>query len=66
MVLFAIISGLVAAGNGLIDTNLDKQEGATEDLRGWMDCFRSTKFWLLCYCVFGKCHSEIHFVPSQW
>lgn len=54
LALFAILSGLMVAGNVLVDTNLDKREGAAEDLRGWLSCFRSAKFWLLCYCVFGK------------
>lgn len=54
LILFGILFVLMTIANILIKTNLGPQQGSTEDFRGWMGCFKSFKFWLLCYCVFGK------------
>ncbi|KAK1768327.1 MFS general substrate transporter [Phialemonium atrogriseum] len=54
LALFAILTGLMVAGNVLVHTNPDKEERASseKDFREWLNCFRSVRFWLLCYCIF--------------
>lgn len=54
LVLLAILSGLIVAGNMLVDTDADKEGRRPEDIREWLNCVKSARFWLLCYCVFGK------------
>lgn len=56
LALFAILTGLMVAGNVLVHINPDKEEHASseKDFREWLNCFRSVRFWLLCYCIFGK------------
>lgn len=57
LVLSAILLCLLATGN-VFTKKPNPKRGGSEGTRVDLSCFRSLKFWLLCYTVFGKA-SEI-------
>jgi MFS family permease len=54
LVLSATISVLMGVGNLLVKSKTSVTRGAERDgTTHCLDCFRSVKFWLVCYSVFG-------------
>ena len=53
LVLSAVLLSLLAIGNVLVKRPTPKR-GGSEGFRMDLSCFKSLRFWLLCYTVFGK------------